>query len=177
MKDFFTNDIARFLYKVVAIFLGWFVLYELWILPNGYIDGPLSHNIAAVSAGLLQAMGESVFYYGRVVGLHGANGIEIVNGCNGITAIGLFLGFILAYPGDRRSRLFFSILGIALIYIVNVLRIVALAYIQLYQPSYYSFSHDYSTTTIFYVIIFLLWMVWANYGDTTLQKQTALQPA
>jgi len=174
MKDLFNSDITKFILKVTGIFLLWYIVYELWVLPNGWIDVPLSMNIASVSAGILSFLGESIFYYGRVVGIDGGAGVEVVDGCNGIAAIGLFLGFIYAYPGEWTPRILFSIFGIAVIYLVNVSRIVALAYIQVHWPSIFSFSHDYSTTTIFYIVIFILWMIWANYGDQSISKE---QPA
>lgn len=165
MKSFLKSDIAVFLFKVICIYFLWYLVYEIWLLPNGYIDEPLSKNIASVSAGILSFLGENVFYYGRVVGIIGTPGGEIVDGCNGIAAIGLFLGFIFAYPGAWRPRFYFSIFGIAVIYLVNVARIVFLSYIQLYWPQGFDFMHDYSTTTIFYIVIFILWMIWANYGE------------
>lgn len=164
--NIFQSEIAKFLIKVFAIYIIWYMVYELWLLPNGYIDEPLSRNIVSVSAGILSFFGESVFLYDRVVGITGLNGIEIVDGCNGIAAIGLFLGFIIAYPGARIPRVIFSVFGILVIYIVNVARIVSLSYIQAYWPQVFNFAHDYSTTAIFYIIIFILWMIWANYGES-----------
>ncbi len=165
MRSFFKSDIGKFLFKVVCIYFVWYLVYELWILPNGYIDEPLSKNIASISAGILSFIGEDVFYNGRIVGITGTAGGEIVNGCNGISAIGLFVGFILAYPGAWAPRIFFSIFGIAVIYLVNVTRIVLLSYTQFYSPQLFDFTHDYSTTAIFYFVIFILWMIWANYGE------------
>lgn len=165
IKSYLKSDIAKFFIKVICIYFIWYLVYELWILPNGYIDEPLSKNIASISAGILTFLGEDVFYYGRVVGIVGTPGGEIVDGCNGIAAIGLFLGFIFAYPGSRMPRIFFSIFGIAVIYLVNVSRILLLSYTQYYWPQVFDFTHDYSTTTIFYFVIFVLWMIWANYGE------------
>ncbi len=171
MKSIFKSDIAIFLFKVFCIYIVWYVVYELWVLPNGFIDEPLSKNIASVSGGILSFLGEEVFLYDRVVGIAGAAGVEIVDGCNGIAAIGLFLGFIIAYPGAWMPRIAFSILGIAIIYLVNVARIVSLAFIQVYWPQGFDFTHDYSTTVIFYIVIFILWMVWANFGDPQTSSQ------
>lgn len=170
------SEIARFLIKVFVIYVIWYIVYELWVLPGGMIDEPLSQNIASVSAGILTVLGESIFYFGRVVGISGTNGVEIVDGCNGIAAIGLFLGFVIAYPGTWIPRLIFSVFGIVIIYITNVLRTVTLCYIQAYWPSAFDITHDYSTTAIFYIIIFLLWMVWANYGDSIQSENSANQP-
>lgn len=164
--SFFKSDVTAFIIKVFVIYILWYIVYELWILPNGYIDEPLSRNIAAVSAGILSFFGESIFLYERVVGITGAPGVEIIDGCNGIAAIGLFLGFIFAYPGKWIPRILFSFFGIGIIYIVNVLRIVTLSYVQVYYPSAFDFTHDYSTTAIFYIVIFILWIIWANYSES-----------
>lgn len=177
MKDLFKSDVAKFIIKVLAIYTIWYIVYELWVLPNGWIDEPLSHNIASVSAGIVSFFGESVFLYGRVVGIDGMAGIEIVDGCNGIAAIGLFLGFIYAYPGKWTPRIYFSIMGIAVIYIVNVARIVVLAFVQAYRNQLFDFMHEYSTTAIFYIVIFILWMVWVNYGEEMESTPSAEIPA
>lgn len=177
MKSFLKSDIAIFLLKVICIYLVWYMVYEVWVLPSGVIDEPLSKNIASVSAGIVHFLGEDVFYYGRVVGIIGTPGGEIVDGCNGIAAIGLFLGFIFAYPGAWMPRIFFSIFGIAVIYLINITRIVVLTFTQFYWPEAYDFMHDYSTTTIFYIAIFILWVVWANFGDPAIASETKKQPA
>ena len=179
MKNFFQSEIAKFIFKVLLIYVAWYIIYELWLLPNGYIDEPLSQNIASVSAGILSFFGEEVFVHQRILGIAGAGGIEIVDGCNGIAAIGLFIGFIYAYPGAWGPRILFSIFGIAVIYLVNVSRIVVLAYTQLHWPQGFDFTHEYSTTTIFYIAIFVLWMIWANYGEsiTSEKKEDPKQPA
>lgn len=69
IETFLKSDIAGFLTKVVCIYFVWFMLYELWLLPNGYIDEPLSKNIASISAGIFSFFGEDLFYYGRVLEL------------------------------------------------------------------------------------------------------------
>lgn len=166
MKKLFQSEITKFVLKVLLIYVAWYIVYELWLLPKGTIDEPLSQNIASVSAGILTFLGQDVFFYERILGIADAGGIEIVDGCNGIAAIGLFIGFIYAYPGAWGPRILFSIFGIAVIYLVNVSRIVLLAYTQYHWPQAFDFTHDYSTTTIFYIAIFVLWMIWANYGET-----------
>ena len=165
MKSFFKSDIAVFISKVLLIYFGWYLIYELWLLPDGTVDRVLSENIASITAGILSFFGEDVFLYHRIVGIVGAAGVEIVDGCNGIAAIGLFLGFILAYPGKWVPRIAFSVFGIIMIYLVNVVRIVTLAFTQLYWPAGFDFTHDYSTTAIFYIFIFILWMIWVNSGE------------
>ena len=56
-------------------------------------------------------------------------------------------------------------LGIAIIYLVNILRIATLMLMQEWAPQFFNFTHDYSTTTIFYLVIFLLWMLWVRIAE------------
>lgn len=157
---------AKFIGKALIFFIGWYLLYELWLLPDGRLDEWLSFNIIGNSAGILEAFGYETFTVNRIIGIMDYPGIEIVNGCNGISAMGLFLGFIVAYPGDWKNRLSFSIIGILVIYLVNIARIITLVITQAVWPQFFEFTHDYSTTTIFYIVIFILWMIWVNFTES-----------
>jgi exosortase family protein XrtF len=166
------SPVLIFIAKALGVFVIWYVMYELWLLPDGRLDAWLSHNIVANSAGILQWFGIDVYVVDRIIGIAEAPGIEIVDGCNGIAAIGLFLGFILAYPGDWKNRISFSVLGIGVIYLVNILRILVLTVTQAYYPQFFDFTHDYSTTAIFYLFIFLLWVIWVNFSDVVTEAKT-----
>jgi len=167
------SPVFIFLVKVGLIFVGWYILYEIWLLPDGRLDEWLSLNIVGSSAGILKWLGYETFVFDRVVAVGENPGIKIVNGCNGISAIGLFLGFIIAYPGNRKDKISFTIVGIGVIYLVNILRIVVLAITQAQWPEFFKITHDYSTTAIFYLVIFVLWMIWVNYSDSLLKTQKA----
>jgi len=157
--------ILLFFLKSGLIYAVWYVLYELWILPDGRVDEWLSLDIVGKTAGILSLFNLPVFVQERVVGLAGNGGIEIVNGCNGIAAIGLFIGFIVAYPGKWINRILFIVFGMLVIYLVNISRIVVLVLTQEYWPQFFDITHDYSTTAIFYFVIFGLWIMWSNYGE------------
>ncbi len=159
------SPIRTFVLKAFGIFVLWYVLYELWLLPDGQLDHWVALKVIDGTAFLTKLMGFEVWMQGRVLTIAGNNSIEMVNGCTGISAIGLFLGFIWAYQGQNRSRLYFSLLGIAIIYLVNVIRIVTLMLMQELVPQFFDYTHDYSTTIIFYLVIFFLWMLWVRLAD------------
>jgi exosortase family protein XrtF len=159
------SPVTLFVIKALSIFIVWYVLYEMWLLPDGRLDLWLSHNIVGVSKGLLQWIGYETWSVNRIIGIGENAGIELVDGCTGISAIGLFLGFILAYPGDWKKRVSYSLFGIGVIYIVNILRIVVLAITQEEWIEFFDFTHDYSTTAIFYLVIFGLWVIWVQLID------------
>ena len=159
------SPIRTFALKALGIFVLWYVLYELWLLPDGRLDYWVALRVIDGAAFVTKLMGFEVWMQGRVVTIAGNNGIEMVDGCTGISAMGLFLGFIWAYPGQNRSRMYFSLMGIATIYLVNILRIDTLMLMQEWAPQFFDFTHDYSTTTIFYLVIFFLWMLWVRIAD------------
>lgn len=153
-----------FFAKLLGIYVAWYVFYELWLLPDGRLDRWLSHNVAAVGGHLLALLGVEATAEGRVLWVAAAPGVRVVNGCNGLSTIGLFAGFVFAFPGSSPRRALFLPLGIGVIYMANVARVAGLAALQSAWPEVFDVVHDFGTTTIFYLVVFALWMVWANYG-------------
>lgn len=166
LRSYLDSEPVQFVLKVLAIYVVWYLIYELWLLPEGTLDEWVAHNIVETTAGLLSVFNYDVYTAGRLIGLGEAPGILLVDGCTGISAIGLFIGFIMAYPGRWIPRISFMIIGIGVIYLVNILRIGVLTVTQLKWSQVFEFTHDYSTTAIFYLVIFGLWVIWANIGDT-----------
>ncbi|MBO6792737.1 MAG: archaeosortase/exosortase family protein [Balneolaceae bacterium] len=171
------SPVTQFILKALGIFAIWYVIYELWLLPKGDLDEWLSLNIVAVSDGIIQLFGYDTWTMHRIIGIGENAGIQLVDGCTGISAIGLFLGFILAYPGDWKNRISFSLLGIGVIYLVNIFRIVVLVITQEEWMEFFDFTHDYSTTTIFYVVIFILWMIWVQLSEASFPSNQKTQYA
>ncbi|MEM8557586.1 MAG: archaeosortase/exosortase family protein [Bacteroidota bacterium] len=159
--------LVRFFAILVGVYAVWFVLYDLWLLPDGRLDAWLSHRVATASAGLLGLIGFDVVHAGRVLGLDGAAGVEVADGCNGLTTVGLFIGFVLAFPGQWQRRMWFIPMGIGLLLLVNVLRVASLAIIQVEWPEAFASVHSFGATTFFYVVVFILWVVWANLGNSS----------
>lgn len=164
MERAYRKRILIFFLRGFGVWLAWYMLYDLWLEPLGTFDHMLSHNLVSVSGDVLSACGFKVFVQDRVIGLAGMSGIIIITPCDGMEAMGLFLGFIHAFPGNTRKRWLFSLVGLLVIYMTNIARIVALVLTQKYWPDLFDFTHHYSTTAIFYVIVFLLWVIWAQWG-------------
>jgi len=152
---------------MLAAYTVWYVLYDLWLLPDGRLDAWVSQSVASVSGGLLSLLGLEVTVAERTVALSASAGVKIVNGCNGLSTIGLFVGFVLAYPGRAWRRLAFVPLGIAVICTSNVVRIVVLAVTQRHWPPMFESLHEFGLTTIFYAVVFGLWVLWARYGGAS----------
>lgn len=156
------SPVIRFILRGLAFFVAWYLLYELWILPDGRLDAAISLNIVGVTAGILELLNYDVYTVNRIVGIYGDSGVEVVDRCNGLAALGLFLGFVIAYPGKWKYKVSFSLLGIGVIYLTNLFRILFLTIAKVQWPGYFGVMHDYTTSTIFYIVIFGLWMLWVK---------------
>lgn len=92
-------------------------------------------------------------------------GYAIVGVGNYCLAIQLWLFFgalIFSYSGKWYNKLWFSIVGILLINLLNVARIVAVVYVAHVNPAYVDFNHDYVFNVIIYIFTFFMWMLWVN---------------
>jgi exosortase/archaeosortase family protein len=156
--------VGSFVGKVLAFYALWYVLYDLWLLPDGTVDRWLSLNVATTSGALLGGLGFEAFVDGRALSLSGVPGVRIANGCNGLSTLGLFVGFVLAYPGSAWRRAWFIPLGVFVVYLTNVTRVVLMVLSQKYWPAAFEPLHGFGLTTIFYVVVFGLWVLWAHYG-------------
>ncbi|MCS4177375.1 exosortase family protein XrtF [Salinibacter ruber] len=159
------GPVLQFLAKAVAIYGAWYVLYDLWLLPDGRLDAWVSQTVVHAGRVVLSGVGIEAVVNGRSIELARASGIRIVDGCNGLATIGLFAGFVLAFPGSTRRRLLFIPFGIGVIYLANVARVSLLAGLQVYWPPAFEFVHDLGATAFFHLIVFGLWVLWANYGS------------
>lgn len=85
---------------------------------------------------------------------------RIVEGCNSISVIILFISFIFAFSNRYIPTFSFIFFGAILIFILNIFRI-ALLTVGLYNyPEYGTFLHDILFPLIIYGVVFVLWVVW-----------------
>lgn len=87
---------------------------------------------------------------------------RVIEGCNGVSIIILFLSFIVAFSGKLKTTFFYILFGSVLIYVVNLLRIVILTMGLYHYPKYEDVLHTVIFPGIIYGLIFLLWIFWVN---------------
>ncbi len=160
------GPVFRFLAKALAVYGVWYVVYELWLLPDGRLDTWVSMAAAQISGLTLTGLGVDVAVEGRAVQVARTAGVRIIDGCNGLSNIGVFVGFVVAYPGKTTRRLWFIPLGILIIFLTNVVRVSVLAGSQAYWPEAFSWLHGMPTGAPFHLTVFGLWVIWAHYGGS-----------
>ncbi len=97
----------------------------------------------------------NIVYHHKVVG-------RIIEGCNAISVIILFVSFIVAFSGKLKPTLLYIFVGSALIYLLNILRIVLLVVLVYNYPTEEHLLHGVLFPLIIYGIVFILWVIWVN---------------
>lgn len=87
---------------------------------------------------------------------------RVVEGCNSISVIILFISFIVAFAGKLKPTFFYILSGSVLIYAVNLIRIVILSIGLYHYPWRREILHTVIFPLIIYGMVFLLWMFWVN---------------
>ncbi|MGI4741174.1 MAG: exosortase X [Janthinobacterium lividum] len=155
---------VRFGLLALALYLLWVGGYEHYLAADGRLDAVLSHNLAHTSGAVLRGLGFEASVSDTlipVISLAQQPVLRIWPECNGLVLYALFGGFIVAFVGPVRSKLWFVPLGMALIYCLNVVRLVALCLNAHYAHQTVEFNHHYTFTFLVYASIFGLWMWWA----------------
>ena len=90
---------------------------------------------------------------------------RIIEGCNSLSVIILFISFIVAFAGRWKPTVLFVLAGSTLIYVVNLARIVILSIGLYHYPWRREILHTIIFPLIIYGMVFLLWMIWVNRYD------------
>lgn len=96
-----------------------------------------------------------LFYKGKYIS-------RIIEGCNGISVIILFIAFTLAFTGKLKNTLIFIFTGSLIIHILNIARIALLCIALYFFPDMEHILHGVIFPLVIYGVVFLLWVVWVN---------------
>lgn len=93
---------------------------------------------------------------------------RMVEGCNAISVMILFLAFIFAFYKGLKTFVF-AAAGLVFLHVMNVLRIAGLNIVYFEHEEYGKMFHDYVFPAVIYGSVVLLWLIWI--------KKFALQKA
>ena len=153
------------------VYISLSVCYKLYLdfsKDSPYYPDYITHLVALQSKEIISSVG----YAAEVLPhpdepsmkliINGKYLARVIEGCNSISVIILFISFIMAFSGSLKTTFFYALSGSVLIYAVNLIRIAVLS-IGLYH---YPWRRDILHTVIFpgiiYGLVFLLWIIWVN---------------
>ena len=173
MKEYFLK------YKPFLLFLGKFLLtyalltflYQMYLnqfdKTTFEVDG-FTKSVAEQTKNFLFFFNENVktephksqssvklFYENQYVA-------RIVEGCNALSVIILFVAFVVAFTGKMQTTVLFIIGGSVLVHLLNIARIGILAVALYHFPEYESLLHGVVFPLFIYGVVFILWVIWVN---------------
>ena len=122
---------------------------------------PFTRRIAWLSHQALTTLGAQSWVSGASVGIPGF-AVEIKNNCNAIYEIGLYAAAVLAYPATLTQRTLGFISGAAVLYLVNLLRVLSLIGIGRYFPGGFQVAHLYLWQALFLAVVAACWLIWLS---------------
>jgi len=164
MKEFIPA--FRFLTIFLGLYLGLNIIYGVWVSSFGQEADSATRVITKQTSHILNLFGEETHTQPR----QGAPTVSILKdsrvalsvfeGCNSINVMIVFVSFLFAFRGNWKKLAWFLPVGLVLIYIANLLRIIALYYVAEYWRQYFYYIHKYIFTAVIYLLVFILWWWW-----------------
>jgi exosortase/archaeosortase family protein len=158
--------IGTFLFLIMAFF---FVL--TWDPLLKYVDlgAALAHLSAWMSYGVIKLIGLiggfPVAKMGTIMS-SGSFEVDVAPACSGAVPTSIYMAAVFAYPTSWRARWLGTALGIAVIQVVNVVRVSALFFIGLYFKAFFHDTHVYVAQALVVCVAVALWLHWATrYAD------------
>lgn len=165
------KSVVRFVGLFIGTYLLLGILYSVYLnlSKNGsFYPDYITHLVAKQSNAVLNTFGYAAYLYpaqtveGMLLTIDGRYTVNIVEGCNSVSVIILFVAFIIAFAEKFKKTILYIFAGAVLIYIINIIRIAILT-VALYKfPEYENVLHAVVFPGIIYGFVFILWMVWVR---------------
>ncbi len=160
------NEIVKLAINALILGLIWVIFYKYFRHSEGissiYETGSnwFTAFLLNASSGVLELFGYETIINGKYMKIVNSPGIFLDRGCLARNLMGLFFGFMLAYPGIIRKKLWYIPFGLIVINIFNIIRLSALAWLTLAHPDLVEVNHHYVFKIIVFSAILLMWYFW-----------------
>lgn len=163
------------IFKFVLVFSGVYLLlglvyyFYLSVSQQGgqtadYVTLTVAHQTSTLLHWVGYASSTSAVQGHPSVFLH-VNGqlvYRVIEGCNAISVMILFVSFVIAFAKALSKTLLFLITGLLIIYSINILRLILLAIIAVNHKDYMHIAHEVFFPAAIYGTVILLWLYWVK---------------
>ena len=162
-----TLSVKRFAITYLVLMILFFLLIALEPIQNVIdLNGLYTKAIIFITAKILDIMGILCMCQGSVITISGIS-LDVKFGCNGLEAVMIYTVGIISFPATWKKKLLGIVAGFIVIQIINIIRIVALAYSCIYFKTFFEYIHIYIAQGMMIAValgIYLLWIVYAKEG-------------
>ena len=112
-----------------------------------------------VAASLMHLTGIEAIVERNVIRL--SNAVWIVDTeCTAINLLLIFVSFVVVYPASLQAKAIGLLIGVPFIFLANIIRLWAMAWVDKLVPAYTSYFHDYVWQVAFLIMVGFMWLVW-----------------
>lgn len=168
--------------SVVRFVVTYVVLMGLFFLLIGLepvkqildINGGYSNGIVIVTAMILGLFGiDPITYQGTLLHLPSIS-LDVEFGCNGLEAVMIYTVAILTFPATWKNKLIGFIGGFLVIQVLNLIRIVGLAYAGVYHRDLFDLIHIYVAQGVMIAVALGTFILYLSYLSHEQSKQQAV---
>ena len=141
----------------VTVFMAWYIGLGLWPGFSRWFIESLTVPVAAAFINALGLAAETVTASGSRLQAAGG-GLNVLQGCEGLDVLGLWLAAAAAGPFTLRGRLLAFTLGSVLVFALNQLRLASLFHLYRHQRDWFGDAHG------LWWPLLLVALVWALYA-------------
>lgn len=163
------KPILKVLLRFIIIYMVLLFAYQRYLQPFEGVDlDPFSYWVANQVVYVQNALGYATVLLPEplreTANFHsyGINTTRMVEGCNVVSVLILFVAFIFAFYKGFKTFLF-VIAGLVVLHIANVFRIAGLNLVYLEAPQYSKITHDYLFPAVIYGMVVVIWLVWIKF--------------
>lgn len=167
------KTVVLFLIKFFGVYILLFLMYSMYLNKTQKTSGlfscsPITNTVAKQTKFLLNNLGYTseieqhteevsvkLFVNNKFVA-------RIIEGCNSISIIILFISFIIAFSSGFKTTSLYIIFGSLLIYFSNIFRIAIISIAIYKYPQYQEIVHNIIFPLIIYGVTFILWFIWVQ---------------
>lgn len=158
------------------LFLGCYALldYAYFKIPvDLFVNVIYYHGVVAICADLINFLAPLEQVLAKQNHLLSAKAdLEIVRGCDGAGVLFLVVSAVLVFPSGLKRKVLGLLLGIGLIYTINLVRICVLYFIIAYHPDWFQLIHTYVAPTLM-VVLGCFYFAWWAFGSADQNHEPA----
>lgn len=164
-------SVIRFIVTYVVLMGAFFLLIGLKPVQDILdINGAYSNAIVFLTANILEIFGVTSTYSGSLINLPSIS-LDIEFGCNGLEAVMIYTVAILTFPATWKNRLIGFTAGFLVIQVLNLIRIVALAYAGVYHRDLFDLIHIYVAQGVMIAVALGTFVLYLSYLSHEQPKQ------
>ena len=147
---------AKFL-VLLAIFYVVIAIHPV----NDHVVVPFTAALTRISAALLRVLDRDIIASGTTIASK-AFAMDVKNGCNAVEAMMLFAAAVLSFPAAVRLKAVGLLAGLAVIQLVNLIRLTSLFWLGARHPSWFNVFHIAVWQTIIILVGVAMFALWSS---------------